>query len=189
MEFEKKNIHRVAVVYTETNILSFVVIFCRHQITVSSDIDAKLFGLMETCLSALALLLEIVEFTSTSELTTFVNEMLIYIRAMVIHVPERSVVCIKQLIKLMFSMNYRNRKLQNNLYDLRRMHEPTEMFEYFECFKAIVTAPAKRPTEATPSKSNTLINFLASTPEKAAKSIEAGNIKIFEPLVIQCLKV
>lgn len=146
------------------------------QITVSSEIDAKLFCLMETCLSALASLLEIIEFSSTSELTIFVNEMLTYIRAMVVHVPQRSVVCIKQLIKLMFSMNYRNRKLQNNLYDFRKLHELSEreIFEYFECFKTIVTAPVKRPAEATPSKSNTLINFLASTPEKTPKSIEAG---------------
>lgn len=164
--------------------------FSNIQISISSEIDAKLFGLMEVCLSALAMLLDIVEFISTTEMTTFISEMLTYIRAMVTHMPQPSIVCIKQLIKLMFSMNYRNRQLEKNLYDLRKVYElsETEIFEYFYSFQTIVTVPAKRPVETTPSKS-TLINFLASTPEKSTKFIEAGNIKIFEPLVIQCLKV
>lgn len=164
------------------------------QITITGDIDDKFVHLMESCLSALATLLEIVEFSSAADLSTFVNEMLTYIRAMVAHVPEKSIACIKQLIKIMFSMNYQNRKLSQNLYDFRKVHglREAEIFEYLTTFKTIVAAPPpiKRPTETTPSKPNTLINFLASaTPEKTNKPTDSNNIKVFEPLVIHCLKV
>lgn len=149
---------------------------------------------METCLSTLAILLEIVEFSSIADLTTFVNEMLAYIKAMIAYVPERSIVCIRQLIKIIFSMNYQNRKLSQNLYDFQKVYDLTEaeMFEYLTTFKTIVaiSPPTKASTETTPSKTNTLINFLASaTPEKTNKPTDSNNIKIFEPLVIHCLKV
>lgn len=149
---------------------------------------------MECCLSALAILLEIVEFSSIADLTTFVNEMLTYIRSMIAYVPEQSILCIKQLIKIIFSMNYQNRKLSQNLYDFRKVYDlpEAEIFEYLTSFKTIVATlpPTKQPTDTNQSKTNTLINFLASaTPEKTNKPIESNNIKIFEPLVIHCLKV
>lgn len=142
------------------------------------------------------MLLEIIEPLPTSESNAFFEEILMYIKTLLSYAPRKSVVCIRQLIKLMFSLNYRSRKLKENLFDFKKLHEftETEIFECLENYKSIPTADVKGSTE-TPSTSNSglkLINFLASpsTPEKTKKNAsDSKNIKIFEPLVIQCLKV
>lgn len=142
----------------------------------------------------MSLLLEIMEPFTSTESTIFFDEILVYIKTFLIYEPSMSVVCIKQLIRNMFAMNYPNWKTTENLFDFERMKQmtPSQAFEYLDEVRCHTPAPQKPNVDITPVHTGSkLINFLASTstPEKHKTTNEQRNIKLFEPLVIQCLKV
>lgn len=142
----------------------------------------------------MSLLLEIMDPFTSTESAIFFDEILVYIKTFLIHEPNMTVVCIKQLIRNMFAMNYSSWKTTENLFDFERLQKmtPTQAFEYLDEIRCQTPEPPKTNVDATPSHTGSkLINFLASTstPEKQKITNEQRNIKLFEPIVIQCLKV
>lgn len=142
----------------------------------------------------MSLLLEIMEPFTSAESTLFFDEILVYIKTFLIHQPNMTVVCIKQLIRNMFAMNYPNWKISENLFNFERLQKMTPMqaFEYLDEIRCQTPVPQKLNVETTPVHTGSkLINFLASTstPEKHKTNNEQRNIKLFEPIVIQCLKL
>lgn len=142
----------------------------------------------------MALLLEIMDPFTSTESTLFFDEIIIYVKTFVIHEPKMSVVCIKQLIRNMYLMTYPNWKIEENLFDFERVYkmEPAKVFEYLDEIRCQTPVLQKKNVDTTPVHAGSkLINFLASasTPEKHKTNTDHRNIKIFEPLVIQCLKV
>lgn len=142
----------------------------------------------------MALLVEIMEPFSSTESSAFFDEILVYVKTFLIYETKMSVLCIKHLIRNMFLMSYPNWKLEENLFDFERVQKMTP-FDIFECLNEIrckSPPPPKPNVETTPVHTGSkLINFLASTstPEKHKISNDQRNIKLFEPIVIQCLKV
>lgn len=142
----------------------------------------------------MALLIEIMEPFPSTESSKFFDEILIYIKTFLIHEPKLSVVCIKHLIRNIFLMNYPNWKLDENLFDFERVQNmtPIKIFEYLDEIRCQTPVPQKASVDTMPIHTGSkLINFLASTstPEKPKTSPDHRNIKLFEPIVIQCLKV
>lgn len=142
----------------------------------------------------MALLVEIMDPFTNSESTIFFDEILIYAKTFLMYEPKMSVVCIKQLIRNMFAMSYPYWKIHENLFDFERCEhlQPANIFEYLDEIRCQCPSPEKKTTETTPVYTGSkLINFLAasSTPEKHQSNNTGRNIKLFEPIVIQCLKV
>lgn len=143
----------------------------------------------------MAMLIELMEPLSSTESTAFFDEILTYIKTFLIYEPKLSVVCIKHLNRSMFLMNYPNWKLDENLFDFDHVQNmtPIKVFEYLDKIRCqTAPAPRKSNVETTPIHTGSkLINFLASTstPEKNKTDPEHRNIKLFQPIVIQCLKV
>ncbi|XP_031632927.1 huntingtin [Contarinia nasturtii] len=170
------------------------IIYENYKITINEEIDLKLFSLLRVCLRTMALLIEIMEPFTDTESTSFFDEILIYIKTTLIYEPKMSVVCIKHLIRNMFLMTYPNWKIDENLFDYERIQTmaPHKMFDYLDEIRCQTPVPQKTSVNTTPSHAGSkLINFLASTstPEKQKTNSDHRNIKIFEPIVIQCLKL
>lgn len=167
------------------------IIYESYKITINDDIDAKMFTLLKTGLRTVAILLEIMPFCDQNDSNAFFDEILTYIKTFIIYVPKTCVICIEQLLKFMFSMNFASRNMDNVTLDAKHSNQlnASEIFESLKVLKSPPILTAKSPSEPTSSSTGSkLIGFLASTPEKT-KSTEDKNIKVFEPLVIQCLKV
>lgn len=142
----------------------------------------------------MCLLLEIMDPYSGAESTAFFDEILIYVKTFLIYEPKMSVVCIKQLIRNMFLMTYPNWRIAENLFDFEHIEklDPSKVFEYLDEIRCQSPVLQKKNVDSTPVHTGSkLINFLASTstPEKHKTNNDHRNIKLFEPLVIQCLKV
>lgn len=145
----------------------------------------------------MALLLEIVDPFTNTEMTIFFDEILMYLKTFLVHViePKMSVICIKHSIRNMFQLTFPNWKVDDfSIFDFERIHlvEPIKLFDYLDTVRCQMPVLQKKPTEATSTHAGSkLINFLAatSTPEKHKANTEHRNIKLFEPIVIQCLKV
>lgn len=142
----------------------------------------------------MSLLIEIMEPFTDAESPTFFDEILNYVKTTLIYEPKMSVLCIKHLIRNMFLMTYPNWKIDENLFDFERIQTmvPFKMFDYLDEIRCQTPVPQKTSVNTTPVHAGSkLINFLASTstPEKQKTNSDHRNIKIFEPIVIQCLKV
>lgn len=142
----------------------------------------------------MALLVEIMDPFTSTESTLFFDEILVYAKTFLMYEPKMSVVCIKQLIRNMFGMSYPHWKINENLFDFERCENlaPANIFEYLDEIRCQCPSPEKKMADPTPVHTGSkLINFLAasSTPEKHQTNNNCRNIKLFEPIVIQCLKV
>lgn len=145
----------------------------------------------------MALLLEIVDPFTNTEMTIFFDEILMYLKTFLIYViePKMSVICIKHLIRNMFQMTFPNWKIDDfPIFDFEQIHtiEPIKLFDYLDTVRCQMPVLQKKTAESTSTHAGSkLINFLAatSTPEKHKANAEHRNIKLFEPIVIQCLKV
>lgn len=149
---------------------------------------------MKVCLRSLALLVEVMDPFANSELPNFFDEILVYIKTFLIHEPKMSVLCIRHLIRNMFLMTYPNWKMDENLYDFNSFERMSlcKAFDYIDKNRSQSPLPQKLNVDITPVHTGSkLINFLVSTstPEKNKATTDHRNIKRFEPLVIQCLKV
>lgn len=145
----------------------------------------------------MALLLEIVDPFTNTEMTIFFDEILIYLKTFLVHViePKMSVICIKHSIRNMFQLTFPNWKVDDYaVFDFEKIHsiEPLKLFDCLDTIRCQQPVLQKKPIESTSTHAGSkLINFLAatSTPEKHKANTEHQNIKLFEPIVIQCLKV
>lgn len=164
-----------------------------YKITINEEIDKKMFSLLKVCLKSMAILLEVKPFYEYEDRSSLlIDELLGYLKVFIGFVPKKSVICLEQLLKFMFSINIASRENQFCVVDFQRLGEmeTSELFNYLEKLQSPPLLPAKALNNQSTSGSK-LINFLASTSsvDKAKNSTEDKGIKIFEPLVIHCLKV
>lgn len=145
----------------------------------------------------MALLLEIVDPFTSTETTIFFDEILMYLKTFLIYViePKMSVICLKHLIRNMFQMTFPNWKIDDfQIFDFEQIHtiDPIKLFDYLDTVRCPAPVLQKKNTESTSAHGGSkLMQLLAatSTPEKHKANTEHRNIKLFEPIVIQCLKV
>lgn len=173
-------------------------IYENYKITISEEIDKKMFSLLKVCLQSMAILLEFTPFNEYEDRTSvLIDEMLSYLKIFISFLPKKSVICLEQLLKFMFSINIASQKnRQFRVVDCQHLGEmeTSEIFNSLEDIQSPTLLPSKAfniPTTFNNPTGSKLINFLASTSsvDKPKNSTEDKGIKIFEPLVINCLKV
>lgn len=159
---------------------------------ISEEIDTKLFALLNVCLDTLAVLLEIID--SSFQSIPFFDELLSYLKTFLQFASEKCVICIRQLIKYMFSMTYPSRKEHYKGFLNCTQSSTNEVFAGLESYRMYEETPVKinrSDSITSESAGSKLMNLLGSTstPEKRKANNSHKNIKLFEPIVIQCLKV
>lgn len=164
-----------------------------YKITINGEIDEKMFSLLKVCLKSMAILLEVTPFHEYEDRSSsLIDELLGYLKTFISFVPKKSVICLEQLLKFMFSINIASREDQFRIFDCQYLGkmESSQIFNSSEKLQSPPLLPAKALNNSSTNGSK-LINFLASTSsaDKAKNSTEDKGIKIFEPLVIHCLKV
>lgn len=172
-----------------------------RQITITADTDAKLLALLRTCLESLSILLEVLEpLEENGAKLKLIEEILCYLTTFLHYVSIETVECTKRLLKYTFSMNFaccrenygwflRNRENQSLIVD--------KVFEHlrnFNEFPGIETNDTEAVTSIPPSplrSGQKLLGFASSSSSDVSDDsvIGHGKIKMFEPIVIQCLKL
>lgn len=164
-----------------------------YKITINEEIDKKMFSLLKVCLRSMAILLEVTPFYEYEDKSSLlIDELLGCLKTFISFVPKKSVICLEQLLKFMFSINIASGENQFRVVDCQHLGEmeTSEIFNSLEKLQSPPLLPAKGLNNPSTTGSK-LINFLASTSssDKVKNSTEDKGIKIFEPLVIHCLKV
>lgn len=150
---------------------------------------------LKTSLKSLSILLEIHLASDQTESIKLIEEILQYLQTFLNFVPRKCVICIKQLLKFMFSMNFINRRYKYECLlneEFRKSSNVKIIFEYLKTFKHFgetdsgkISNEGEQKVATTPSR---LMGKLASSSNES-KSMGNTNIKLFESIVIQCLKV
>lgn len=129
--------------------------------------------LLQTCLHSLAVMLEIKLPAEISDSIKLIEEVLNYLSALINFAPKQCVVCVKQMLKYMFGMNYTCRieqyqQFDNLPYTLTELDQITAVFEMAKKFS--------------------YDSFTTLIPTAATNNIGV-HIKVFQPIVLRCLKV
>lgn len=210
---------------------SFCFLHVYIQISISTESGLNMMTLLKTCLHSLAVILEIKLPVEISDSIKLIEEVLIYLSTLINFVPKRCVICIKQMLKYMFYMNYMCRLKQYEylntiIYDVTTSHSSSssnisppateihssvivssvdsfndlnnKILITFDAVKKfsiydptpVATLAASSPQRSPTSVSPTKFQFpdLLSN-ENSKQAILASQIKVFEPIVIRCLKV
>lgn len=126
--------------------------------------------------------------------------MLPYLRTFLHYVPNEAVECTKRLLKFMFSMNFTACREKYEWF-LRNSEDGTlvaaEVFEHLRNFdefagiKTIDTQPAVSVPPSPLRSGSKLLGFASSDSSSMCvdPGLDLGKIKLFEPIVIQCLKL
>lgn len=159
-----------------------------------TEIDGKLFNLLKTCLWSLSVLFEILRFTNESESLKLVQEVILYLTTFLDIMPLESVKCVKHLLKYTFSVNFVSLQDKYELFTEDRLKEMAikDIFEHFKVIREYGGAATVVNSEGSPTVS-TVIGLMsvlgtAATEDKKPPTLQ-GNIKMFESIVIQSLKV
>lgn len=128
--------------------------------------------LLQTCLHSLTVMLEIKLPTEISDTIKLIEEVLSYLSVVMNFAPKQCVVCVQQMLKYMFGMNYTCRVEQYQQFDdlpntLTALDHISAVFEVAKKFS---------------------YDSLAVLPTAATNNIGI-HIKVFQPIVLQCLKV
>lgn len=171
--------------------------------------------LLKTCLHSLAVILEIKLPVEISDSIKLIEEVLIYLSTLINFAPKRCVICIKQMLKYMFYMNYMCRLKQYEYFttivddvttttthmtttkddctvsDINSMNDVNNtiliVFDAVKKFSiyepATSTSIAGSPVQSPISSPHLMSN------ESSNQAILAAHIKVFQPIVLRCLKV
>lgn len=129
-----------------------------------------------------------------------IEEMLGYLKTFLYFVPIETVECTKRLLRYMFSMNFACCRGNYGWFLRHKEGESLiagEVFEHlrnFNEFTGIETSDAHATVPVHPSPLHTgqkMLGFASSSSSSANDDHVIGNgkIKLFEPIVIQCLKL
>lgn len=124
--------------------------------------------LLKIALSSLSIIFEIKQLNTSENSTKIIIEILSYLMKLVNFAPEESVICVKILLKYLFGQNFLARTNNyeifiNKKFYIQDLDSSTEMFDLIKEFSSY--------------KSMDINVDLKSY------------IKLFEPMVINCLKV
>lgn len=130
-------------------------------------------SLLQTCLHSLAVMLEIKLPAEISDSIKLIEEVLSYLSALINFAPIQCVICVKQMLKYMFRMNYTCRVEQYKQFD----DLPNTLTE-LDYISAIFQTARKFSYDS----------FAILLPTAVTNNIGA-HIKVFQPIVLRCLKV
>lgn len=128
----------------------------------------KMLTLLKTALSSLSIIFEIKQLNTSENSTKIIIEILSYLMKLVNFAPEESVICVKILLKYLFGQNFLARRNEYEIFikksfyihDLDSLAEMFDMMKQFSSYKSMdINVDLK------------------------------SYIKLFEPMVINCLKV
>lgn len=151
-------------------------------------------NLLKTCLHSLAVIFEIKLPEEISDSIKLIEEVLIYLSTLINFVPKRCVICIKQMLKYMFYMNFVCRTKQyeyftENLFEVNDTAKVLNLFVVVKRFFAY--KPFTMAADADDASDATTINNSGGTNLFQSDKLSnlSNHIKLFEPIVIRCLKV
>lgn len=127
-----------------------------------------MLSLLKKSLSSLSIIFEIKQLNTSENSTKIIIEILSYLMKLINFAPEESVICIKNLLKYLFGQNFLARRNEfdyfiNKSFYVNDLDSLAEMFDLMKEFSSY--------------KSMEINVDLKSY------------IKLFEPMVIHCLKV
>lgn len=146
--------------------------------------------LLKTCLRSLSVLLEIYPISDHSESIKLIEEILQYLLTFMNFTPRKCVICIKQLLKFMFAINYISIRYKYECLlkdDFGSNKNVNIVFEYLRGLKNINESGSE--ASGNEASSSTRLTAKPTAASSDTKSLANSNIKLFEPIVIQCLKV
>lgn len=153
-------------------------------------------NLLKTCLHSLAVIFEIKLPEEISDSIKLIEEVLIYLSTLINFVPKRCVICIKQMLKYMFYMNYVCRTKQyeyftENLFEVNDTAKVLNLFVVVKRFSAYKQYMACADDGISSSSDASSINSSSGTNLFQSDKFTnlSNHIKLFEPIVIRCLKV
>lgn len=176
------------------------------QITITKDAGSKIMALLRSCLQSLAVLLEIQLPQQITDSIKLIEELLTYLAAFINFVPTTSIECIRHLLKYMFAMNFmcrsgqyeiliKNQFLKNGGEGENKVFGFIKEFNKFKPGSSAMLATSMKPADSvSPSSPSTplkLVGIGSPGPNtiETKRTEGSSNIKLFEPIVIQCLKV
>lgn len=142
------------------------------QISINNESGSNIMTLLQTCLHSLAVMLEIKLPAEISDSIKLIEEVLSYLSALINFAPKQCVVCVKQMLKFMFRMNYTCRIEQyQQFYDLPNTMTELDIAAVFEM-----------------ARNFSYESFAMLLPTASTNNIGV-HIKVFQPIVLRCLKV
>ncbi|XP_049538102.1 huntingtin [Anopheles darlingi] len=140
-----------------------------YRITINADAGTKLFECLRASINALWTLLEMKSISTMTNGMKFVEEVLRYLHSFIALEPEYCVRCTRFLLKFIFQSNFVNRSAEISFF--QRASEISDGSEVI-------------------SKEFFTRYYDFCKPKTKAVSLEIGAyVKLFEPLVISCLKM
>lgn len=143
------------------------------QISINNESGSNIMMLLQTCLHSLAVMLEIKLPAEMSDSIKLIEEVLSYLSALINFAPLQCVVCVKQMLKYMFGMNYTCRVEQYQQFD-DLPNTSTELDHISATFEM--------------ARKFSYDSFAVLQPTAATNNIGV-HIKVFQPIVLRCLKV
>ncbi|XP_053669287.1 huntingtin [Anopheles marshallii] len=141
-----------------------------YRISINAESGQKLFDCLRASMAALWTLLEMKSLSAMTNGLKFVEEVLRYLQTFITLEPDHCVQCTRYLLRFIFHVNYVNRSTEVSFFHKVSLSEdPIEVVTSEEFFG--------RYYDFCKAKSKPL------TPEIG------GFVKLFEPLVINCLKM
>lgn len=140
-----------------------------YKITINKESGLKLFGLLKTVLYSLSTALELKLIENLTTSIRFIEEVLAYLKTIIVHVPKKSVICTRALLKYLFGRNFIKRRQNYDFYLTKsfRLTDEDGMIEFFDYTK----------------------DFYTYKPSDDMNADLGSYIKLFEPMVIYCLKL
>ncbi|XP_052866006.1 huntingtin [Anopheles cruzii] len=140
-----------------------------YRISINIEAGQKLFSCLQGSIRALWTLLEMKSLSTMANGMKFVEEALRYLQSFLTYEPEYCIVCTRFLLKFIFHTNHVNRTADISFFkEISILQEPSEAAsrEFYARYYDFCKAKSK-----------------SATPETGAY------VKLFEPLVIACLKM
>lgn len=128
----------------------------------------KMLILLRRALSSLSIIFEIKQLNTSENSTKIIIEILSYLMKLVNFAPEETVICIKILLKYLFGQNFLARRNEFDIFIkksfyIKDLDSLTEMFDSMKEFSSYKSMDVNVDLKSY--------------------------IKLFEPVVIHCLKV
>lgn len=145
-----------------------------YKISITKDASVRLMTLLKTCLTSLGTLMEVSTPQDYTKSLKFIEELISYLSGLINVLPVESIICLKQMLKFSFGANFIAKR------------------NYYKYFMEMIEADNVQSIELknVVAAVNEFWKFARlDTQHLQIKHLDFQNIKLFEPLVIQCLRV
>ena len=168
------------------------------QISINKESGSNMMTLLKTCLRSLAIILEIKLPGEISDSIKLIEEVLTYLSALINFVPKRCIICLKQTLKYMFYMNYICRAKHYEHFATNEhvfeINDSDAVLVTFDIVKKFSLFKPQNVLQSIIKQSQLQSNESKSLPSLQKLPTDklgdlAVHIKMFEPIVLRCLKV